>query len=145
MGPFSDKPGAWHLLQNINNKAFVCGFCTHRVSSLSGLNFMLAGNPAGTAHVCPNCCGLNQFFRGIQYPAPALGHSVEHVPPGLSDLYDEARRCTGEGCYTAAVLICRKMLMNIAVEEKAQPGLKFIEYVEYLANNLCPAQRQSLG
>jgi hypothetical protein len=40
-----------------------------------------------------------------------------------------------ESCYTAAVLICRKMLMNIAVQEKAKPGLRFIEYVEYLANN----------
>ncbi len=36
-------------------------------------------------------------------------------------------------CYTATVLICRKMLMNIAVNQGAGEGLKFIEYVNYLA------------
>jgi hypothetical protein len=79
--------------------------------------------------------GLNLFNKDGQYPAPALGRSVDHVPNDLNELYEEARRCTGESCYTAAVLICRKMLMNIAVQEGANEGLKFIEYVEYLAAN----------
>ncbi|MCT7650544.1 DUF4145 domain-containing protein [Aliarcobacter butzleri] len=47
----------------------------------------------------------------------------------------KARRCTGEGCYTGAVLLCRKMLMNIAVVQGAKEGLKFIEYVTYLSDN----------
>jgi hypothetical protein len=41
----------------------------------------------------------------------------------LNQLYEEARRCTGQGCFTAAVLLCRKMLMNIAVEQGAAEGL----------------------
>lgn len=36
--------------------------------------------------------------------------------------------------YTGAVLICRKMLMNIAVSEGAKEGETFVSYVEYLAN-----------
>jgi len=32
----------------------------------------------------------------------------------LNSLYEEARRCTSQNCFTAAVLLCRKMLMNIA-------------------------------
>jgi len=64
---------------------------------------------------------------------PAFGNPVNHVPPDLNALYEEARRASSQNCYTAAVLVCRKMLMNIAVNQKAKEGLKFIEYVEYLA------------
>src|SRR5262249_12971361 len=34
--------------------------------------------------------------------------------------------------FTAAVLLCRKILMNIAVSKGASEGQQFIEYVEYL-------------
>ena len=37
--------------------------------------------------------------------------------------------------FTSAVLACRKLLMNIAVAEGADEGKRFIEYVEYLADN----------
>ncbi len=37
--------------------------------------------------------------------------------------------------YTAAVLTCRKILMNVAVDKGAPPGKKFIEYVNYLDTN----------
>jgi hypothetical protein len=136
MDPFSTQPAAtWHNLTNINNRVLDCGYCGRHVSSVIG-TVLSAGSPLGFAYACTNCRGLNSFKSdGSQYPAPALGRPVEHVPPGLSELYEEARRCTSEACYTAAVLICRKMLMNIAVQEKAEPGLPFIQYVEYLANN----------
>ena len=65
--------------------------------------------------------------------SPALGNPVQHVPDSLNALYEEARRCTGQGCYTGAVLLCRKMLMNIAVEQEAKEGLNFIEYVNFLS------------
>jgi transcription elongation factor Elf1 len=119
------------------NKQFDCGFCGRHVSSVVGTSLQSTNQGAVRAkvYVCPNCLGLNSFLQNTQYPSPALGRPVDHVPPGLSDLYEEARRCTGEGCYTAAVLLCRKMLMNIAVQEKAQEGLPFISCVEYLANN----------
>lgn len=32
-------------------------------------------------------------------------------------------------------MCCRKMLMNIAVQQGAAEGLKFIEYVNFLADN----------
>jgi hypothetical protein len=57
------------------------------------------------------------------------------VPEALNALYEEARRCTSQNCFTAAVLVCRKMLMNIAVQEGAAEGLKFIEYVTHLSDH----------
>lgn len=135
-GSFSDQRGVtWQHLTTIPNKTFDCGFCGFHISSVVGTYLTGGGHATAFAYVCSNCHGLNLFRGTLQYPAPVLGHAVEHVPPGLSDLYEEARRCTGEACYTAAVLICRKMLMNIAVQEKAPEGLKFIQYVEYLADN----------
>ena len=38
-------------------------------------------------------------------------------------------------CFTAAILICRKMLMHIAVDRGAKEGLNFFAYVDYLAKN----------
>jgi hypothetical protein len=37
--------------------------------------------------------------------------------------------------YTASILCSRKLLMNIAVSKGAAEGLKFIQYVDYLADN----------
>jgi hypothetical protein len=36
--------------------------------------------------------------------------------------------------YTAAVMCCRKLLMNVAVAEGADEGKRFAEYVDYLAD-----------
>jgi hypothetical protein len=69
-----------------------------------------------------------------QYPSPALGNAVQHVPDALDRLYEEARRCTSQSCYTAAVLLCRKILMNIAVEQGGEEGLTFMGYVNYLSD-----------
>jgi hypothetical protein len=63
-----------------------------------------------------------------------LGNSVQHLPDTLNALYDEARRCTAQRCFTAAVLLCRKMLMHIAVEKSAKEGLNFLEYVNFLSD-----------
>jgi hypothetical protein len=66
---------------------------------------------------------------------PLFGNRVEDIPQQVRDLYDEARRTTATGSYTAAVLCCRKLLMHIAVSKGAQPGDTFISYVEYLADH----------
>lgn len=65
-------------------------------------------------------------------PTAPPGRLPEHVPDNLGKLFNEARVATASGAYTAAVLVSRKMLMNVAVEEGDKPGKNFIEYVEYL-------------
>jgi hypothetical protein len=49
-------------------------------------------------------------------------------------LYKEARNCMKVNAYTAAVMCCRKLLMNVAVTEGADEGLKFWQYVKYLSD-----------
>lgn len=129
----------WHRIQAIPNAAFICGYCTTKVSSNRG--YVLghgsdgSGQHLGHIRICPNCGGPVFFAPdGSMRPSPAFGNEVAHVPVELGKLYAEARRCTSATSYTAAVLVCRKMLMNIAVEQGASENLKFIEYVNYLAD-----------
>ena len=85
--------------------------------------------------LCPNCGGPVFFTPDKKrFPSPAIGNSVQHLPQALHELYEEARRCSSQNCYTATVLLSRKMLMNIAVAQGASEGLKFIEYVTYLSD-----------
>ena len=45
----------------------------------------------------------------------------------------EVRNCIAASCYTAAVLIARKLLMHIGVAEGAAPNQSFLSYVDHLA------------
>lgn len=71
-----------------------------------------------------------------QIPAPRFGADLKTVPAdGLQQLYNEARDCSTVGAYTACVMACRKVLMNLAVREGADEGLSFVDYVDYLDKN----------
>lgn len=84
-------------------------------------------------YICPHCHNPTYFPVGNQIPSPLLGEEVDNLPDNVKQLYKEARKCTGAGAYTAAILACRKLLMHIAVEKGAKPGESFKKYVEYLA------------
>ena len=73
--------------------------------------------------------------RGGQYPGVAFGNPVGNLPDDISNLYEEARAYCSGSSYTAAVLVLRKLLMNIAVQKGASENLKFIEYVKHLSAN----------
>ena len=137
---FPEGKANWRGLQDLPNAAFTCGYCNVNVSSVKGYklgeNMDGSGKQIGGIYICPNCGGpVFVTPQRSQFPSPSLGNSVNFVPEDLNKLYEEARRCTGENCYTAAVLLCRKMLMNIAVSQGAKEGLKFIDYVNYLSDN----------
>lgn len=74
-------------------------------------------HPTGWAR-CVNC------FRGVvlnQGLGMAPASLPLDVPQGLEDdaaaTWEEARTCLGAGAYTASVMMCRKLLMHMAVEE----------------------------
>ena len=110
---------------------FQCGFCNAEVGSKEGYctdaNMRLM--------LCPVCNRLTLFEAKTQIPGVMFGAPVMNVPPMVEHLYNEARTCSSAGAHTAAVLACRKLLMHIAVEQKAEPEQSFMQYVEYLAAN----------
>ncbi|MCX8804690.1 DUF4145 domain-containing protein [Vibrio parahaemolyticus] len=130
----------WSKVQSIANKSYRCGYCNDQISSNRGYKLGElrdgSGVQRGGLYICTRCQGPTFFNQnGVRSPAVSFGNTVRHVPKQLNALYEEARRCTSQGCYTAAVLLCRKALMNIAVEQGAKENLKFIEYVNYLSES----------
>ncbi|OGF64693.1 MAG: hypothetical protein A2Y62_14615 [Candidatus Fischerbacteria bacterium RBG_13_37_8] len=134
---YNEKVSNWFHLQNLPAKSFVCGFCNVYVSSVKGYKLGKQedgiGEQIGAIYICASC-GAPIFIApdNIFYPSPSFGKDVDHVPEKLYALYQESRKCSSRNCYTASVLICRKMLLNIAVAKGAKEGLTFKECVDYL-------------
>jgi len=122
----------WRKVHEIMPRKYVCGYCGNTVMSNRGYwdDQLQQG-----IWICP--CGNPTFFDSKnQYPSYPFGNKIEGIAEaGVRELYDEARRCTAAQAFTAAVLVCRKLLMHIAVEKGAPEGKSFIEYVEFLSDN----------
>jgi hypothetical protein len=130
----------WDSAGSLGSLKYTCGYCGAAVASDQGwCTFDRDLREYGEEHirVCPHC-GRPTFFEtpDKQIPGIPFGHAVMHVPEtSVIQLYEEARRATAEGCFTAATLCCRKLLMHIAVAKGAKPGESFASYVEYLMSN----------
>ena len=129
----------WHSPLRVPNIQYICGYCGQSVSSVDGYMAGTQEDGRGNAdtyiRICPNCHGPTVFDKQKGYfPKAAPGSSIENVPDDLYRLYNEARNSAGAGANTGAVLICRKMLMNIAVDKGAEEGKSFVHYVEYLTS-----------
>lgn len=121
----------WNNAQNIGSLEFTCGHCGNIVAANIGFH----SNAQHKIYICPHCDQPTHFTpSGAQYPDMAPGNDVHHLPEELAELYKEARNCVAASSYTGAVLLCRKLLMNIGVKQGAEEGKSFIHYVDYLAN-----------
>jgi hypothetical protein len=123
----------WHGENQIQSRKFRCGFCGNTVATDTG--FSSKNDGTQKLYICPHCDRPTFFDSNNQVPGVAPGMDVSHLPKELEAIYNEARRCVSIGAYTSAVLSCRKLLMHIGVQQKAEPGKPFIHYVEYLAGN----------
>ena len=133
----------WNNADCVAQKSYMCGYCGNKVGPNFGYSCAvevaqgekLISTPA-YIYICPNCTKPTFIDKdGSQSPGVRFGEDVAGITDkGVQALYDEARDCTTLGAYTAAVLICRKILMNIAVHHGAEEGKKFVEYVDYLAS-----------
>jgi hypothetical protein len=87
--------------------------------------------------ICNDCAGATTFVKNEQYPRPLLGERFDPKDKStevkqITALYNEACVALSQGGPSCAVLMFRKLLMHIAVEQGAQKGLKFVQYVEHL-------------
>jgi hypothetical protein len=125
---------SWKDPQDILSRKYKCGYCGYLVASNKGYSY--PPHASSFICICPNCDHPSYFdLKGKQYPGATPGNEVAHVPPELEQLYRESRNCCSVSAFTASVLACRKMLMNIAVQQGAKEGEKFIDYVTFLADN----------
>jgi hypothetical protein len=121
----------WYGLQTLPKKSYSCGYCGKVVGPNLGFR-----PEAPTAdyliYICSFCSQPTFFDFGQQTPGAPFGHDINQLPFDVENLYREARKCMTVGAFTAAVLECRKILMNVAVNKGATQGEQFIKYVEFL-------------
>ena len=128
----------WQNVTNPKTQSYQCHYCGHKVAADKGwFAVTQISNVQAFIFICPNCQKPTYFEpSGEQIPAPRIGRDVNGITDkNVEALYNEARDCAMVGAHTAAVILGRKLLMNIAVQHGDKPGRGFIDYVDYLANN----------
>ena len=131
-------PLIWSAADRLTSRKYTCGHCGTRVASNNGYHSSHAPSQAraGAIYIC-HFCGRPTFFDSLgrrQVPGVSFGNAVANLSPEVKALYEEARRCATVNAWTATVLCCRKLLMNVAVDKGAPTGKSFVEYVGYLGD-----------
>lgn len=120
--------------------SYICGYCSNLVTSERGMALELPAKVNGEfyetkeagVYICPHCHFPTFILLGDQIPGNRVGSPVKSVPEDVNNVYEEARRCFTVNAYTGTVLLCRKLLMHVAVDLGAKDDLKFVQYVNYL-------------
>ena len=81
---------------------------------------------------CPACLKGSVVNDSVITPIPLLGDSIQGLEDPIKSAYEEARKSLSSKSNTACVLMCRKILMNVAVDKGAPQGKQFVYYVDYL-------------
>ncbi len=138
--PPIDNPKSlqWMGTQPLPTHDWQCGYCGNQVATTvgyqSGRQFNANPSQLLRIYICPHC-QLPTMTTGDFYwrlPAYPPGTFIEHVPTQLAALYDEARAAAGANAHTAAVMVCRVLLMNIAVDRGAKKRQTYDFYINYL-------------
>jgi len=121
----------WQNAGGIDAVAYECGYCSSAVGS--GLGWNTDGGTPARIRVCPNCNGPTFFSTDSkQWPGAKVGKSVSSLPEDVGFVFEEARESVAGNAFTGAVMLCRKILMHVAVEKGAKPNRSFQKYVEWL-------------
>jgi hypothetical protein len=130
------KPDHWQPL--------VCGHC-----GIPGSGAVIAWHKSGGFMIrwlqCTLCGEPSaQASTGDVFPGALFGPSIEGIPPDVESAYNEARRCLQVNARTACELMCRKILMHVAVDKGAKEGKTFAFYLDHLesAGYMTPPIRQ---
>ena len=123
----------WQNCIKLYPKSYNCWNCGNLISSNIGYK---SDDNENHIYICPHCqAPLIIDCKGRQYPYTIQGKSIKKMPKDVAHCYDEARLALSAGAYTAAVMMFRKILMNLAVNEGANEGDSFANYVTFLCDN----------
>lgn len=115
--------------------SYICGHCNTKVSGFIVAEYKASGTGIREVQwlLCTDCGkGSVLNFGGNIYPGVLFGPNIEGLPDNINEAYQEARKCMSVNAYTGCELICRKILMNVAVEKGAKEGDFFIKYIDHL-------------
>jgi len=122
---------------------YTCGFCGNNVSGYVKIIYLSVDNNPTSSQpewilirylLCPSCSHASVWHKDSNeiIPGSLIGRKLNGLPPIVEVVYEEARRTFSVSAYTACELLCRKILMNIAVEKGAEENKTFQYYIEYL-------------
>ena len=120
----------WEHAQPLDSVSFRCGYCGNDVAPDKGWR---TGANRATIRICPQCNAPTFFSSGKeQWPGPLLDGDVPSLPDNVRDAYHEARMTMTVNAFTGAVMLCRKILMHVAVDKGAEENQSFKRYVGWL-------------
>ncbi|HRH23602.1 MAG TPA: DUF4145 domain-containing protein [Candidatus Magasanikbacteria bacterium] len=132
----------WHNQQSFSSQNYQCSHCGNKLTSEKGFfgrrEEASLGRPVMEyiciCHFCKKPTYIDMDKK--QYPGIAFGNTVDGIDDeSVESLYEEARNCASVNAFTSSAMACRKILMNIAVAKGADENLKFVQYVQFLADN----------
>jgi len=133
---YNFKAGSWEHLSDVGAKSFVCWNCNREVASEKAYRSCRRPSYPSSIYICPNCKapvvsddGNNQ----ILHPVP--GAEISNLPEDVDKIYREIRKCMQSGCFNGAVMLMRKLIMHVAVEEGEDEGKSFAEYIDFLCSD----------
>lgn len=105
-----------------------CGHCGRGTSAL-----VVHTGGQGRFLLCTGCQHGTYERDGGIFPPPPMAANVLGLPPDVEAAWMEARLSAGARAYTAAELMCRKILMHLAVDVAgSSAGESFKSYIEDL-------------
>lgn len=105
--------------------------CSHCNTQVSGQVVGVSGPIKWL--ICTNCGNGSVLTReNILYPPSIFGPNIDGLPTDVLSAYNEARNSYSVNAFTASELMCRKILMHVAVEKEANEGDSFENYITYL-------------
>lgn len=132
-------PESWRDPAKIASRNWLCSYCGKRTWSDRGYFYGRLVPPKKNVNVsciaiCSEC-GFPTFFAedGSSHPGAPPGETVHGIPDDIGLIYEEARRSLGVGAYNGTAMLCRAIVVNIAITEGAPDGWPFSKYLEHLA------------
>ena len=140
-----EKDVKYDGFKSVPSSTFTCGYCGSTIGPNKGIGITAAhyinskrvDSIVGYLYECPVCHNPSFYHLKSETVVPGAkpGREVSNLPDDIANLYNECRICHANGCFTAAEMVARKLLMHIAVEKGAEENLTFKKYVEYLDEN----------
>ena len=124
----------WKNKYTIPSMKYTCGYCHSLVAVVTGYENNVSSDMK--IRICSHCENPTFFSnKHGQIPGAPFGITIQNLPSNVEIIYDEARRCMAVSAYTSVVMLCRKLLMHIAVEKGADEDESFMYYVDWLESS----------
>ena len=133
-----DENNIQHLgnSDNLSRHNYRCGHCGRENSGRVVSIYHTDKNkttPRIKFMLCTSCAdGSVWIMPDKVIPGISPGEKLEGLPTEVNEAYEEARKCFAINSYTACELLCRKILMHIAVDKGAAEGKSFKFYLDFL-------------